>query len=636
MVSKHKLWTAGGLTLAFGTAGLLLFGGNNSAEKPVLPTQESYTVFVDKVNRGEIKEVVLRNRVLMGEDTKGVKFKSYLPENENIVERTKDSDAEITALPPEPVKQPGKLWQLFLTLAPIVLIAGLIFGGIALMKRKKGEMGKAKLAKADRPKVRFDDVAGIEEAKQDLAEMVEYLRDPTQLSKLGGKAPTGALLVGPPGTGKTLIAKAVAGEAGVPFYSVSGSEFVEMYVGVGAARVRDLFAEAKKKAPCIIFIDEIDAVGKQRGTGGPGGGANDEREQTLNQILVEMDGFNGSEGIIVLAATNRSDVLDAALLRPGRFDRKIHVDLPTQASREKILAVHTKKLPLAADADLRVIARGTPGFSGADLANLCNEAALLAARLKRDAVTLSDFEFAKDKIIMGAENRSLGVSDEQKRLTAYHEAGHALIAAMSPESDPIHKATIVPRGGALGMVIRLSEGDKISMSRANLKADLAIAFGGREAEEMIFGHDKVTTGASADIQWATKVASRMVREWGMSEKLGARRFVSDEQREPISGETQKLIDSEIDALLSEAQKKAKQMLTEYNKDFHKIAEALIEYETLNGDEIRAMLRGEDIAVIKETARLLEKQANDNRRPPVANEENFDQKPRSRWSGFKFG
>lgn len=616
-----NLWVKGVLALTFGTAAYAFYSSNDKPHvpPPPPPIAQSYTAFVDQVNTGKIDSITVQSNTVTGKGDDGITYKTYMPSNENIVDRTKDSGVEITAVPPAPPPQQDKLWQTFITFGPTILFLALGFWLIRAMMKRQGGMNsfnksKAKVMREDQTKVTFDDVAGIEEAKQDLQEMVEFLRDPNQFTKLGGKSPTGALLVGPPGTGKTLIAKAVAGEAKVPFFSISGSDFVEMYVGTGAARARDLFAEAKKSAPCIIFIDEIDAVGKKRGQGGPGG-SNDEREQTLNQILVEMDGFDGNEGIIVLAATNRSDVLDDALMRPGRFDRKINVNLPDLVGREKILAVHTKFKPLADNVDLRVIARGTPGFSGADLANLVNEAALLAARRKRNVITPVDFEDAKDKILMGAENRTLAMSDEEKRLTAYHEAGHAIIAALSPESDPIHKATIIPRGGALGMVIRLPERDRVSASRARLKADLAVAYGGREAEEMIFGYDKVTTGASGDIQWATGVATRMVTEWGMSDKVGPRLYRPTEMEfysgKNVSVQAQKVIDSEIDALLIEAQKRARQILTEHAADFHKIAEALIQYETLTGDEIRAMLKGEDIAALKAAARLKEAQANDN-------------------------
>lgn len=469
-----------------------------------------------------------------------------------------------------------------------------------------GAMGfgrsRAKLLTEKQGRVTFDDVAGVDEAKQELEEVVEFLKDPQKFQRLGGKIPKGALLVGPPGTGKTLIARAVAGEANVPFFTISGSDFVEMFVGVGASRVRDMFEQGKKNAPCIIFIDEIDAVGRHRGAGL--GGGNDEREQTLNQLLVEMDGFEANEGVILIAATNRPDVLDPALLRPGRFDRQIVVPNPDVKGREKILSVHAEKVPLSTNVDLSVIARGTPGFSGADLANLVNEAALLAARRGKRVVGSEDLEDAKDKVMMGAERKSMVMTDEEKKLTAYHEAGHAIVALNEPESDPIHKATIVPRGRALGMVMRLPEGDRISISKAKLEADLAVAMGGRIAEKIIFGPDKVTTGASSDIQMATDMAKRMVTEWGLSDKLGPLRYVSNQeevflghsvgQSQNMSDATASLVDSEVRRIVEEGYARAEACLTEHMDDLHTLAEALLEYELLSGDEIKDLLDGKDI------------------------------------------
>ncbi|MGI9413111.1 MAG: ATP-dependent zinc metalloprotease FtsH, partial [Hyphomicrobiales bacterium] len=448
-------------------------------------------------------------------------------------------------------------------------------------------------------RVTFDDVAGIDEAKEDVEEVVEFLKDPHKFQRLGGRIPKGALLVGPPGTGKTLLARAIAGEANVPFFTISGSDFVEMFVGVGASRVRDMFEQAKKNAPCIIFIDEIDAVGRHRGAGL--GGGNDEREQTLNQLLVEMDGFEANEGVILIAATNRPDVLDPALLRPGRFDRQVVVPNPDVIGREKILKVHMRKVPLAPDVEAKIIARGTPGFSGADLANLVNEAALLAARRSKRLVTQHEFEDAKDKVLMGSERRSLVMTEEEKKLTAYHEGGHALIAMNLEDSDPVHKATIIPRGRALGMVMRLPERDQLSVTRAKMKADIAVAMGGRVAEELIFGHSKVTSGASSDIKMATQMARAMVTQYGMSDKLGPLAYGDNEEEvflghsvartQNMSDETQQLVDSEIHFIVDEGYGTATKILTDKMDDLHKIATGLLEYETLSGAEIQGLLDG---------------------------------------------
>ncbi len=490
---------------------------------------------------------------------------------------------------------------------PILLLVGV---WIFFMRQMQGGGGRAmgfgksraKLLTERHGRVTFEDVAGIDEAKGDLQEIVEFLRDPQKFQRLGGKIPKGALLIGPPGTGKTLLARAIAGEANVPFFTISGSDFVEMFVGVGASRVRDMFEQAKKNAPCIIFIDEIDAVGRHRGAGL--GGGNDEREQTLNQLLVEMDGFDTNEGVILIAATNRPDVLDPALLRPGRFDRQIVVPNPDIVGREKILKVHMKKVPLAPDVNANVIARGTPGFSGADLANLVNEAALLAARLNKRMVTMRDFEEAKDKVMMGAERRSMVMSEDEKKLTAYHEGGHALVAMNVPAADPVHKATIIPRGRALGMVMQLPESDKLSFSREQMVSRMAIMMGGRVAEELIFGHDKVTSGASSDIEQATRLSRAMVTRWGMSEKLGTVAYSADQEEvflghsvsrtQNISGATAKLIDEEIRRFVDDGYQKARQILTDKIEDLHIIGRALLEFETLSGDEIKALLRGEKI------------------------------------------
>lgn len=471
-----------------------------------------------------------------------------------------------------------------------------------------GAMGfgksKAKLLTEKQGRVTFEDVAGIEEAKEELEEVVDFLKDPQKFQKLGGRIPKGALLVGPPGTGKTLLARAIAGEANVPFFTISGSDFVEMFVGVGASRVRDMFEQGKKNAPCIIFIDEIDAVGRHRGAGL--GGGNDEREQTLNQLLVEMDGFETNEGIIIIAATNRPDVLDPALLRPGRFDRQVVVGNPDIEGREKILGVHVRKVPIAPDVDINTVARGTPGFSGADLMNLVNEAALLAARRGKKIVSMQEFEDAKDKVMMGAERRSMVMTDDEKKLTAYHEGGHALVAIHCPTSDPIHKATIIPRGRALGMVMRLPERDQYSQSRQKMHDNLAVAMGGRVAEEIIFGHDAVTSGAASDIQYATSLARSMVTQWGMSEKLGPLQYAANEEEvflghsvaktQNMSDETSKMIDSEIKEFVGGANDRATQILTDNLDDLHTLAKALLEYETLSGDEIDALLKGEPIKV----------------------------------------
>jgi len=457
---------------------------------------------------------------------------------------------------------------------------------------------RAKLLNENKDKVTFRDVAGIDEAKAELEEIVEFLKDPTKFQRLGGKIPKGALLVGPPGTGKTLLARAIAGEANVPFFSISGSDFVEMFVGVGASRVRDMFEQGKKNAPCIIFIDEIDAVGRHRGAGL--GGGNDEREQTLNQLLVEMDGFDATEGVILIAATNRPDVLDPALLRPGRFDRQVVVPNPDIKGRNKILEVHTRKLALAPDVDITVIARGTPGFSGADLANLANEAALLAARRNKRLVTMLDFEDAKDKVLMGAERRSMVMSQKEKELTAYHEAGHALVGVFTPGNDPLHKVTIIPRGRALGVTMNLPERDRYSETKTEMKAKLAMMFGGRVAEEIIFGKENVTSGASNDILQATQKARAMVVEWGMSDILGPLKYSENEedvflgrsvtQRTSMSDETAKLIDKEIRKLIDNAENHAKKVLKKNIKHLHNLAKALLEFETMSGDEVRELIK----------------------------------------------
>lgn len=596
-------WIAILLTLAF------LFNIFNSAQQGQTGSSETiaYSDFVDEVQQGKVSEITIKGQRVTGTYSEsGEEFSTLVPEGENIVERVGNAPVRINAEEVEGEKI--SLMGILISWFPMLLLIGVWIFFMRQMQGKGGggAMGfgksRARMLTEDKNKVTFEDVAGVEEAKQELEEVVEFLRDPQKFQKLGGKIPKGALLVGPPGTGKTLIAKAVAGEANVPFFTISGSDFVEMFVGVGASRVRDMFEQAKKNAPCIIFIDEIDAVGRHRGAGL--GGGNDEREQTLNQLLVEMDGFEANEGIIIIAATNRPDVLDPALLRPGRFDRQVVIPNPDVNGREAILKVHMKKVPLSKKVDPRVIARGTPGFSGADLANLVNEAALLAARRNKRVVGPEEFEEAKDKVMMGAERRSMAMTEDEKKLTAYHEAGHAIVALNEPESDPIHKATIVPRGRALGMVMRLPEGDRISVSKAKLEADLSVAMGGRIAEELIFGPEKVTTGASSDISMATDMARRMVMEWGMSDKLGPLRYASDQeevflghsvaQSKNMSDKTADTVDSEVRRIVEEAYSRATKIIKAKMKDLHKLAEALLEYEMLTGDEIKALLRGEKI------------------------------------------
>src|SRR6186713_320932 len=526
-------------------------------------------------------------------------FRTVAPPNTNVADRLVAKGVCVAVK----AEEQSSVWLILLYQSlPFLLILGISFFVMRQMQKNAGGgamgFGKSRhrLLTEKQGRVTFADVAGIDEAREELQEIVEFLKDPGRFARLGGKIPKGALLVGSPGTGKTLLARAIAGEAGVPFFTISGSDFVEMFVGVGASRVRDMFEQAKKNAPCIVFIDEIDAVGRHRGHGL--GNSNDEREQTLNQLLVEMDGFEANEGIIIIAATNRPDVLDPALLRPGRFDRQVVVPRPDIDGREKILNVHMKKVPLAPDVDARLIARGTPGFSGADLANLVNEAALLAARKGKRLVAMKEFEEAKDKVMMGAERKSMVMTEEEKKATAYHEAGHALVALHEAASDPIHKATIIPRGRALGMVMRLPERDNYSYHRDKMYANLSVSMGGRVAEEIIFGHDKVSSGASSDISYATSLARNMVTKWGMSDKLGPLQYedqyegylgMGGSQRTMSSDETNKLIDSEIRGLVDGAHKRATDLLTEHQAQLHLLAQALLEYETLTGDEIKALL-----------------------------------------------
>lgn len=578
-----------------------LFQLFQNPEKTANARDIPYSDFVREVDTGRIQKVVISKDEISGIFTNGSSFKTYAPNDPTLITRLQQKGVSITV---EPEAKGSPVLGALISWFPMLLLIGV---WIFFMRQMQGGGGKAmgfgkskaKLLTEANGRVMFDDVAGVDEAKEDLEEIVEFLRDPQKFQRLGGRIPRGVLLVGPPGTGKTLIARAVAGEANAPFFTISGSDFVEMFVGVGASRVRDMFEQAKKNSPCIIFIDEIDAVGRHRGAGL--GGGNDEREQTLNQLLVEMDGFEANEGVIIIAATNRPDVLDPALLRPGRFDRQITVPNPDITGREKILKVHIRKVPLAPDVDLKVLARGTPGFSGADLMNLVNEAALLAARRSRRLVTMSEFEDAKDKVMMGAERRTLVMTEEERRLTAYHEAGHALVALHMPASDPIHKATIIPRGRALGMVMRLPERDQISLTRAKCYADLAVAMGGRVAEEIIFGYDKVTSGASADIKMATQLSRAMATQFGMSDKLGPLLY-SDNQDEVflghsvgrqqnVSDETQKLVDEEVARFVNNGLDKAKQVCTDHVDELHTIAQGLLEYETLSGQEIKDLLNG---------------------------------------------
>ncbi|MCK0208133.1 ATP-dependent zinc metalloprotease FtsH [Starkeya koreensis] len=562
----------------------------------------SFSQLLNEVDQGRVRDVVIQGPEITGSFTDGRAFQTYSPNDPSLIQRLYGKGVSITAKP----IQDNVPWFVSLLISWLPFIA-LIGVWIFLSRQMQGGAGKAmgfgksraKLLTEAHGRVTFEDVAGIDEAKSDLTEIVEFLRDPQKFQRLGGRIPRGVLLVGPPGTGKTLLARAIAGEANVPFFTISGSDFVEMFVGVGASRVRDMFEQAKKNAPCIIFIDEIDAVGRHRGAGL--GGGNDEREQTLNQLLVEMDGFEANEGIILIAATNRPDVLDPALLRPGRFDRQVIVPNPDVVGREQILKVHARKVPVAPDVNLKVIARGTPGFSGADLANLCNEAALMAARRNKRMVTMSDFEDAKDKVMMGAERRSLVMTEDEKMLTAYHEGGHAIVALKVPATDPVHKATIIPRGRALGMVMQLPERDKLSMSYEQMTSRLAIMMGGRVAEELVFGHDKVTSGAASDIEQATRLARMMVTRWGFSDKLGQVAYgenndevflgMSMQRQQNVSEATAQTIDSEVRRLVDEGYAEATRILTESKDQLETLARGLLEYETLSGDEIIGLLDG---------------------------------------------
>ncbi len=561
-----------------------------------------FSQLLSEVDQNHVRDVVIQGQEIHGTFTNGTSFQTYAPNDPTLVKRLYDSKVSITAKPPGD----NVPWFVSLLVSWLPFIA-LIGVWIFLSRQMQGGAGKAmgfgksraKMLTEAHGRVTFEDVAGVDEAKQDLQEIVEFLRDPGKFQRLGGRIPRGVLLVGPPGTGKTLIARAVAGEANVPFFTISGSDFVEMFVGVGASRVRDMFEQAKKNAPCIIFIDEIDAVGRHRGAGL--GGGNDEREQTLNQLLVEMDGFEANEGVILIAATNRPDVLDPALLRPGRFDRQVVVPNPDVGGREQILKVHVRKVPLAPDVNLKIIARGTPGFSGADLMNLVNEAALTAARRNKRMVTQAEFEEAKDKVMMGAERKSLVMSEEEKMLTAYHEAGHAIVGLNVPAGIPVHKATIIPRGRAMGMVKFLPEGDRYSMKYKEFTSQLAVAMGGRVAEEITFGKDNITSGASSDIQQATKMAKAMVTQFGYSDELGTVAYGDNQEevflgmsmgrQQNVSEATAQKIDAEVRRLVDEGYETARRILTEKKKEFETLAQALLEYETLTGEEITDVING---------------------------------------------
>ena len=582
-------------------------------EKNSLP----FSNFLNEVDAGRVVEVQIQGNNISGVLADGKTFKTFSPNYPELVDKLSSKGVSIVATPLE-AKMPSLL-GILLSWFPMLLLIGVwIFFMRQMQGGKGGAMGfgrsKAKLLNEAQGKVTFNDVAGVEEAKEEVEEIVEFLKDPKKFSRLGGKIPKGALLIGPPGTGKTLLAKAIAGEANVPFFSISGSDFVEMFVGVGASRVRDMFEQGKKHSPCIIFIDEIDAVGRSRGAGL--GGGNDEREQTLNQLLVEMDGFDTNEGIILIAATNRPDVLDPALLRPGRFDRQVVVGNPDIIGREAILKKKKKKIITGPDVKLRTIARGTPGFSGADLANLINESALLAARKNKRVVTMSDIEEAKDKVMMGAERRSMVMSEDEKKLTAYHEGGHAVVALNEEASDPIHKATIIPRGRALGMVMRLPERDQLSVTREKMHSDIAVAMGGRIAEEIIFGHDKVTSGASSDIEMVTKLAKNMVTKYGMTTELGTIAYGENEEEvflgrsvtksQNMSEDTAKKVDAEVKKIVDKGYERAKKVLNDKIDDLHKLAKALLIYETLSGDEIRDLI----LRDIKPTRSFKEDDKND--------------------------
>ncbi len=580
---------------------LALFNVFSRNQSTMTSNTRSYSDFVAAVDAGTVSQVTLDGEQIRFRSTDGQDYVAIMPADASVTDMLITRDIPVKAV----MQQESMLTAFILSVLPFLLLIGV---WVYFMNRMQGggrggAMGfgksRAKLLTEKHGRVTFDDVAGIDEAKEELEEIVEFLRNPQKFSRLGGKIPKGALLVGPPGTGKTLLARAIAGEAGVPFFTISGSDFVEMFVGVGASRVRDMFEQAKKNAPCIVFIDEIDAVGRSRGVGI--GGGNDEREQTLNQLLVEMDGFEANEGVIIVAATNRKDVLDPALLRPGRFDRQIHVPNPDIKGREKILNVHARKVPLGPDVDLRIIARGTPGFSGADLANLVNEAALLAARVGRRSVTMDDFENAKDKVMMGAERRSMVLTPDQKEKTAYHEAGHAIVGLNLPKCDPVYKATIIPRGGALGMVVSLPEMDRLNMHKDQAKQQIAMTMAGKAAEVLKYGEERVSSGPTGDIMQASQLARAMVMRWGMSDAVGNIDYAEAHEGYQgnaggfsVSAETKRLIESEVKNLIDEGYETARRILTEKADDFERLAKGLLEYETLTGDEIRKVIAGKPI------------------------------------------
>ncbi|HRD67224.1 MAG TPA: ATP-dependent zinc metalloprotease FtsH [Candidatus Competibacter sp.] len=597
MVKNILLWVV--------IAVVLMSVFNSFGPKVAPSAQMSYSQFLQDAKQGRIAQVTIDGRAIQGRTSTGERFTTYSPETDNsaMIGELLNHSVDIEGQPPE--KQ-GLLMQIFISWFPMLLLIGIwVFflrqmqGGGAGRGAMSFGKSRARMMSEDQIKVTFADVAGVDEAKEEVAELVEFLRDPGKFQKLGGKIPRGVLMVGSPGTGKTLLAKAIAGEAKVPFFSISGSDFVEMFVGVGASRVRDMFEQAKKHAPCIIFIDEIDAVGRHRGAGL--GGGHDEREQTLNQLLVEMDGFEGNEGIIVIAATNRPDVLDPALLRPGRFDRQVVVPLPDVRGREQILKVHMRKVPLSDNVKPSVIARGTPGFSGADLANLVNEAALFAARANKRDVDMDDFEKAKDKIMMGAERKSMVMNEEEKKLTAYHEAGHAIVGRMVPSHDPVYKVSIIPRGRALGVTMFLPEGDRYSFSKQRLESQISSLFGGRIAESLIFGPDFVTTGAQNDIERATDIARNMVTKWGLSERLGPLTYSEDDgevflgrsvtRHKNVSDETAHVIDEEIRSIINRNYLRSEQLLRENLDKLHAMADALIKYETIDSDQIDDIMAG---------------------------------------------
>ncbi|MDH5257784.1 MAG: ATP-dependent zinc metalloprotease FtsH [Gammaproteobacteria bacterium] len=591
--------------IAFGVA-LIIFAAISSGNKTDPRFTISYSEFLHKVNEQQVQKVYMDGRTIYGMGSDNQPFRTDAPNDPGLMADLLNNNVEVSASPDE--KQ-SFLGSVFVSWLPFVILIGV---WVYFMRRNQSgggggaggafKFGKAKpkTFEAGQVKIKFTDIAGVEEAKEEVAEVVDFLKDSSHFTRVGGRIPRGILMVGNPGTGKTLLAKAIAGEAGVPFFSISGSDFVEMFVGVGASRVRDLFTEAKKQAPCIVFIDEIDAVGRKRGSGM--GGGNDEREQTLNQLLVEMDGFEGNEGIVVIAATNRPDVLDNALLRPGRFDRQVTVPLPDIRGREQILKVHMRKVPCGEEIDASIIAKGTPGFSGADLANLVNEAALFAARERRAIVLTQDFEKAKDKIMMGAERKSMVMSEQEKKLTAYHEAGHAIVGLSVPEHDPVHKVSIIPRGRALGVTMYLPEEDRLSYSKCRLESQLSSLYGGRLAEEIIFGEDAVTTGASNDIQRATELATNMVKKWGLSSVVGPMAFTEEEgsgylgqahSDKAMSASTAEKIDVEIKALIEKNYARAEKILNEKKDILHAMAKALIEYETIDRNQVEQMMRGEE-------------------------------------------